>query len=138
MTRLLTFGAFDLLHHGHMRLLERISQKGTYLAVGLASDELLSAGKAPPVCPYDIRREMLLHTRYVNEVVEHGGKPDGSGRVKLIAAKFELVEALRIDEVVMGDDWQGEYDFLSTHCRVSYLPRTPDVSTTAIRKLLQR
>lgn len=136
MTRILTFGAFDLLHYGHMRLLERMSQKGSYLAVGLASDQLLSSGKVPPVYSYDIRREMLLHTRYVHEVVEHGGEPDGTGRVKLVAAKFDLIDAYRIDEVVMGDDWQGEYDFLSTHCRVSYLPRTPHISTTSIRKLL--
>ncbi len=134
MKRILTFGAFDLLHYGHMRLLQCLSAKGSFVAVGLASDGLISAGKGPPFYPYDIRREMLLHTRYVDDVVEHDGEADGTGRVRLVAAKIELVKALAIDEVVMGDDWQGEYDFLLAHCRVSYLPRTPDISTTAIRQ----
>lgn len=138
MTRILTFGAFDLLHYGHMRLLQRLAQRGTFLVVGLASDRLIAMGKRPPFYPYAIRREMLLHTRYVDEVVEHDGEADGTGRVKLVAAKIDLVKALAIDEVVMGDDWQGDYDFLLAHCRVSYLPRTPDISTTAIRQQHQQ
>jgi glycerol-3-phosphate cytidylyltransferase len=136
VTRVLTFGAFDLLHFGHMRLLQRLADRGGYLAVGLATDTLIRAGKAPPVYPYEIRREMLLHTRYVNEVVPHGGAIDGAGRVKLVQAKIDMVKDLRIDEVVMGDDWRGEYEFLQEYCRVSYLARTPEISTTAIRHSL--
>jgi glycerol-3-phosphate cytidylyltransferase len=134
MSRILTFGAFDLLHYGHMRLLERLAARGRHLVVGLATDELISAGKGPPFYPYEIRREMLLHTRHVDEVVPHGGEPDGTGRVKLVASKIALVKALAIDEVVMGEDWQGEYDFLRPYCRVAYLPRTPDISTSMIRQ----
>lgn len=134
MIRLMTFGAFDLLHHGHMRLLRRIAARGDFLIVGLASDRLIAAnGKPPPVYPYEIRREMLLHTRYVDEVVPHEGPVDGTGRVKLIAAKITAVRDLGIEEVVMGSDWRGDYDFLSEHCRVTYLERTPGISTTLIR-----
>lgn len=136
MSRILTFGAFDLLHYGHMRLLQRLAARGTHLIVALATDELLAAGKAAPFYPYAIRREMLLHTRYVDEVVAHGGAADGAGRVRLVAAKIALVEALAVDEVAMGDDWQGDYDFLLPYCRVAYLARTPDISTSAIRRSL--
>jgi glycerol-3-phosphate cytidylyltransferase len=134
MTRIMTFGAFDLLHYGHMRLLKRLSERGSHVIVALASDDLVGAGKAKPFYPYEIRREMILHTRYVDEVVSHGGSPDGTGRVKLVAAKIELVKAFAVDEVVMGSDWTGAYDFLLPHCRVSYLPRTPDISTSMIRR----
>lgn len=134
MTRILTFGAFDMLHYGHMRLLQRLADRGTYLAVGLATDKLIEAGKAPPFYPYAIRCEMLLHTRYVDQVVPHGGEIDGTGRVKLVQTKIEMIRDLQIDEVIMGDDWLGDYDFLQSHCRVSYLPRTSGISTTAIRR----
>jgi glycerol-3-phosphate cytidylyltransferase len=136
MSRVLTFGAFDMLHYGHMRLLQRLAQRGSHLIVGLATDELLAEAKATPFYPFAIRREMLLHTRYVDEVVAHGGTADGSGRVRLVGAKIELVKACAVDEVVMGDDWRGDYDFLLPYCRVAYLPRTPDISTTAIRQAL--
>ena len=136
MTRLLTFGAFDLLHYGHMRLLQRIAGRGDFLAVGLAGDDLIAAKGRPPFYPYAIRREMLLHTRYVDEVVPHDGDADGTGRVRLVAAKIALVRAMAIDEVVMGDDWRGAYDFLAEHCRVAYLERTPGISTSQIRQTL--
>ena len=137
MMRILTFGVFDLLHYGHMRLLERLASGGNHVVVGLASDELVAAaGKRAPFYPFAIRREMLLHTRHVDEVVLHDGKADGLGRVRLVAAKIELVQSMAIDEVVMGDDWRGAYDFLAPYCRVSYLPRTVGISTTDIRATL--
>ncbi|MGV3650085.1 MAG: adenylyltransferase/cytidyltransferase family protein [Devosia sp.] len=132
--RVATFGAFDLLHYGHMRLLARVAEGADHVVVGLASDALIMAnGKSAPAYPYEIRREMLLHTRHVDEVVCHDGAPDGQGRVKLVGAKIELVKALSIDLVIMGDDWQGAYDFLLPHCAVRYLPRTEGISTTLIR-----
>lgn len=133
MTRVLTFGAFDLLHYGHMRFLERLAQRGDHVVVALADDELLAAKGKPPFYPYAIRREMLLHTRHVDEVVPHGGTPDGAGRVRIVAAKIALVRSLAIDEVVMGDDWRGAYDFLAPYCRVDYVERTPGISTSLIR-----
>lgn len=134
MTRVLTFGAFDLLHYGHMRLLQRLDARGEYLVVGLAGDDLAAARGKRPFYPFAIRREMLLHTRYVDEVVLHDGEVDGTGRVKLVAAKIALVRALAIDEVAMGDDWRGDYDFLEPYCRVAYLERTPGISTSMIRQ----
>lgn len=137
MSRILTFGAFDLLHYGHLRLLARIAERADHLIVALATDDLIGAnGKPPPFYPFVIRREMLLHTRHVDEVVPHGGIIDGTGRVRIVQGKIDLVRAISIDEVVMGDDWRGDYDFLAPHCRVSYLERTPDISTRLIRERL--
>jgi len=138
MTRIMTFGAFDLLHYGHMRLLERIASRGDVLSVGLASDALIASNRKPlPFYSYEIRREMLLHTRYVDEVVLHDGPPDGRGKVKLIEAKITAVLDNDIDEVIMGSDWIGEYEFLKPYCRVSYLERTPLISTRMIRTRLR-
>ncbi|WP_029039884.1 adenylyltransferase/cytidyltransferase family protein [Cucumibacter marinus] len=135
--RILTFGAFDILHYGHMRLLERAAQRGDYLIVGLASDTLIaSRGKPEPFYSFDIRREMLLHTRHVDEVVLHDGPVDGAGRVKLITEKVRLIRDMKIDEIVMGSDWAGEYDVFAQHCAVHYLDRTPGISTSCIRKQL--
>ncbi|MDD3518333.1 MAG: adenylyltransferase/cytidyltransferase family protein [Chromatiales bacterium] len=137
MIRALTFGMFDLLHYGHLRLLERIARLSDRLIVGLADDELAAAnGKGPPFYDFDLRREMLMHTRHVDEVVRHGGPIDGHGRVRLVGEKIRLVRDLRIDLVVMGDDWRGEYDFLNEYCRVVYLTRTPGISTSEIRRRL--
>ncbi|WP_210185496.1 adenylyltransferase/cytidyltransferase family protein [Devosia enhydra] len=135
--RVATFGAFDLLHYGHMRLLARIAADADHLVVGLASDALIGAnGKSAPVYSYEIRREMLLHTRHVDEVVCHDAVPDGTGRVKLVQAKIDLVRTHAINAVVMGDDWQGHYDFLLPFCAVRYLPRTNGISTTLIRSAI--
>jgi glycerol-3-phosphate cytidylyltransferase len=138
MKRALTFGSFDLLHYGHMRLFSRIKSISDWLIVGLATDELImEGGKNRPFYPYEIRREMLEHVRIVDEVIEHGGPVDGEGRVKLIAAKVELVRSLHIDLVVMGDDWRGEYDFLHPYCKVLYMDRTPSISTSRIKDEVQ-
>jgi glycerol-3-phosphate cytidylyltransferase len=132
----LTFGAFDLLHYGHMRLLGRIAAMADHLVVGLATDDLLVATGKPPFYSYAIRREMLLACRHVDAVEPHGGTLDGTGRVRVVAAKIALVAELGIDVVVMGDDWRGDYGFLEPHCRVAYLERTPDISTSMIRRVL--
>ena len=135
--RILTFGAFDILHYGHMRLLERAARRGNYLIVGLASDALIaSRGKPRPFYDFEIRREMLLHTRHVDEVVFHDGPIDGTGRVKLMAEKVRLIRHMKVDEIVMGSDWAGEYDVFKPYCAVHYLDRTPDISTSLIRQQL--
>src|SRR5699024_3545050 len=44
MRRVITYGTFDLLHYGHIRLLQRCKEQGDYLVVALSSDEF-NAGK---------------------------------------------------------------------------------------------
>ncbi|WP_150538232.1 glycerol-3-phosphate cytidylyltransferase [Actinobacillus vicugnae] len=128
MKKVLTYGTFDLLHHGHIRLLERARALGDHLTVAISTDQFnLGKGK---VCAYtyEEREHILKAIRYVDEVI-----PETQWEQKI-----EDVKKHEIDVFVMGDDWAGKFDFLADYCEVVYLPRTPDISTTQIKKMLAK
>ena len=126
MKRVLTYGTFDLFHVGHIRLLERARSLGDYLVVGLSTDEFnLGKGKKS-VFSYAERFAILSAIRHVDKII-----PEDNWEQKL-----NDVLANEIDIFVMGDDWQGKFDFLKTHCEVAYLPRTAGISTTYIKYLI--
>ena len=123
MTRVVTFGTFDVFHVGHLRILERARAAGDHLTVGISTDalSLRKKGRAP-VYPEDQRMALVGALRCVDAVfLEHS-----------LEAKADYVREHRADVLVMGDDWQGRFDFLLPLCRVIYLPRTPAISTTAV------
>ncbi len=47
--------------------------------------------------------------------------------------KQSAIREFRIDTFVMGNDWEGKFDFLKEYCDVVYLSRTPEISTTQIK-----
>jgi glycerol-3-phosphate cytidylyltransferase len=119
----ITFGTFDVLHVGHVRVLNRAAALGDRLVVGVSSDALNFAKKGRnPVFSQEERLEIVANLRLVDEVfVEES-----------LEQKREYVQRYAADILVMGDDWAGKFDFLGDACEVVYLPRTPSVSTTAI------
>jgi glycerol-3-phosphate cytidylyltransferase len=123
MTTVITFGTFDVLHVGHLRILQRSRALGDRLVVGVSSDALNMSKKGRlPVFSQDERCELVANLKCVDEVfVEES-----------LELKREYVEKYAADVLVMGDDWAGKFDFLTDICRVSYLPRTPSISTTAV------
>jgi glycerol-3-phosphate cytidylyltransferase len=123
MTTVITFGTFDVLHVGHLRILQRSRDLGDRLVVGVSSDALnLSKKSRLPVFSQDERCELVANLKCVDEVfVEES-----------LDLKREYVEKFAADVLVMGDDWAGKFDFLSDICQVVYLPRTPSISTTAV------
>jgi glycerol-3-phosphate cytidylyltransferase len=123
MTKVITFGTFDVLHVGHLRILQRARQLGDYLVVGVSSDALNIAKKSrAPVFSQDERCELIRNLRCVDEVfVEES-----------LELKRQYVIDHGADVLVMGDDWAGRFDFVSDLCKVVYLPRTPSISTTAV------
>jgi glycerol-3-phosphate cytidylyltransferase len=126
MKRVLTYGTFDLLHVGHIRLLERARSLGDHLVVGLSTDEFnLQKGKKS-VFSYAERFAILGAIRHVDKVV-----PEQSWDQKL----QDVIEN-EIAVFVIGDDWEGKFDFLKPHCEVVYLPRTGGISTTYIKYLI--
>ena len=124
MSRIVTFGTFDLLHIGHVNLLRRASELGTRLIVGVSSDELNVRKKGlHPAYSTEDRLAIVHALRFVGEVfVEHS----------LEEKRAYLLEH-RADVLVMGDDWAGKFDEFSDICKVVYLPRTEGISTTEVK-----
>ena len=129
MKRVITYGTFDLLHYGHINLLRRAKQYGDYLIVALSTDEF-NWNEKQKKCyfSYEKRKQLLEAIRYVDLVIPE----------ETWDQKRSDVKEYYVDTFVMGDDWEGKFDFLKDLCQVVYLPRTPEISTTQIKKDLNK
>jgi glycerol-3-phosphate cytidylyltransferase len=126
MKKVLTYGTFDLLHWGHINLLQRAKEMGDYLVVAISTDEFNAIKNKKAYHSYENRKMILEAIRYVDEVI-----PENHWEQKI-----DDVKNHDIDLFVMGDDWKGKFDFLKDYCEVIYLPRTVGISTTKIKKEL--
>ncbi|MBQ3193346.1 MAG: glycerol-3-phosphate cytidylyltransferase [Oscillospiraceae bacterium] len=127
MKRVITYGTFDLLHYGHINLLRRAKEQGDYLIVALSTDEFNKQKNKTSYFPYEKRKLLLEAIRYVDLVIPEENWDQ----------KREDVVNYHVDTFVMGDDWEGKFDFLKDLCQVVYLPRTPEISTTKIKEELK-
>jgi glycerol-3-phosphate cytidylyltransferase len=124
MKRVITYGTFDLLHYGHISLLRRAKQLGDYLIVALSTDEFNWNSKQKKCYfDYEKRKSLLDAIRYVDLVI-----PENSWEQKI-----EDIKLYHADIFVMGNDWEGKFNFLNDYCKVVYLERTPEISTTQIK-----
>lgn len=125
MKRILTYGTYDLLHYGHIRLLKRAKELGDYLIVALSTDEFNESKGKKAYHNYETRKKMLEAIRYVDLVI-----PEENWEQKI-----SDVETYKIDTVVMGGDWAGSdrFEYLKDYCELVYLDRTPGISTTQIK-----
>lgn len=119
----ITYGTFDILHIGHISLLRRARELGDRLVVGLSSDEFNLGKHKSSLLNYENRKVVLESIRYVDVVF-----PEESWEQKV-----DDIHRYNAGIFVMGEDWVGKFDFLSEHCDVVYLPRTPEISTTEIK-----
>ena len=126
MKRILTYGTFDLLHYGHIRILERAKKLGDYLIVALSTDEFNKLKGKKAYHDYETRKKMLEALRCVDLVI-----PENTW-----GQKVDDVKKYYVDTVVMGSDWEGsdKFDYLKQYCQVIYLDRTEGVSTSKIKK----
>ncbi len=123
MKRIITFGTYDLLHIGHVRLLQRAAELGDYLIVGVSSSDLNrnKKGRAPVYTTED-RMAIVQALECVNEVfVEES-----------LEAKGDYIKQHNADILVMGDDWEGRFDEFNDICDVVYLKRTMGISTSKL------
>ena len=129
MKRILTYGTYDLLHYGHIRLLKRAKALGDYLIVALSTDEFNAIKGKSSYHPYNERNEMLEAIRYVDLVI-----PEENWEQKI-----NDVKEYKVDVVVMGSDWANsdKFEYLKDYCEVVYLDRTEGVSTTKIKNDLK-
>ncbi|HCX63927.1 MAG TPA: glycerol-3-phosphate cytidylyltransferase [Eubacteriaceae bacterium] len=123
MKRVITYGTFDLLHEGHINILRRARALGDYLIVGISNDEFNAIKGKKAYYSYEARKNLLESIRYVDLVI-----PERNWEQKV-----DDVKKYEVDIFVMGDDWEGKFDFLKDHCEVVYLPRTEGISTTKIK-----
>ncbi len=128
MKKVITYGTFDLLHYGHINLLQRAKALGDYLIVALSTDEF-NRNEKNKKCyfSYERRKQLLEAIRYVDLVI-----PEETWEQKI-----SDVKEFRVDTFVIGDDWTGKFDYLKEYCDVVYLSRTPEISTTQIKAELK-
>lgn len=129
MKKVITYGTYDMLHYGHINLLERAKALGDYLIVALSTDEFNWNSKQKKCYfSYEQRKKLLEAIRCVDLVI-----PENCWEQKI-----EDVKEFKVDTFVMGSDWEGKFDFLKPYCEVVYLPRTPEISTTKIKEDLNK
>lgn len=124
MVKVITYGTYDLLHYGHIRLLERAKSLGDYLIVGVTADGFDQArGKINVQQSLVERIEAVKATGLADEIVveEYEGQ------------KIDDIRRLGVDIFTVGSDWKGHFDYLNEYCKVVYLDRTQGVSSTEIR-----
>ena len=128
MKRILTYGTYDLLHYGHIRLLKRAKELGDYLIVAISTEEFNAIKGKKAYHDYETRKEMLEAVRYVDLVIPENDWDQ----------KRDDVQKYFVDKVVMGSDWAGHEKFenLRDLCEVVYLDRTEGISTTKIKEEL--
>lgn len=128
MVRILTYGTFDLLHYGHIRLLKRAKELGDYLIVAVSTDEFNALKGKKAFHDYETRKLMLEAVRYVDLVI-----PEKSWEQKI-----DDIKTYKIDICVMGSDWadSDKFDYLREYCRLEFLDRTEGISTTKIKEEL--
>lgn len=124
MKRVLTYGTYDLMHYGHIRLLKRAREQGDYLIVAVSTDEFNAIKGKKAYHDYETRKKMLEAIRYVDLVI-----PENEWE-----QKEKDIERYEVDIFCIGDDWEGKFDHLEEKCDVVYLQRTEGISTSKIKK----
>lgn len=125
--RVITFGTFDLLHVGHIRIVQRAAALGRELYVGVSSDALNFRKKQKyPIYTEDDRMEIVRGLKGVTEVFLE----------ESLEQKREYVLRYKAECLVMGDDWAGKFDELKDACDVVYLPRTENISSSSIKETI--
>ncbi len=126
MKTILTYGTFDMFHFGHVELLRRLKELGDRLIVGVSTDEFNRQKGKRSLYSFEHRAKIVEAIQYVDEVIPE----------KTWGQKREDIIRLNVDIFAIGDDWKGKFDDLKDLCEVYYMPRTPDVSSTELRKSL--
>jgi glycerol-3-phosphate cytidylyltransferase len=124
--KVITYGTFDLLHAGHVNLLKRARALGDYLIVALSSDAFNKLKHKDAFLSFEARKVILESLRFVDKVI-----PESNWE-----QKRKDIKKYHADILVMGDDWRGKFDDLKDICKVVYLQRTPDISTTVLKRRL--
>ena len=123
MIVIITFGTFDLLHIGHINMLNKCKKYGDKLIVGVSSDNLnLKKKNRYPIFKQQDRINIIKNIKCVDEVFLE----------ESLEKKEEYIRNHKADIFIIGDDWKGKFDNMNSVCKVIYLSRTKNISTTDI------
>lgn len=125
MKTVLVYGTFDLLHPGHIYLLEEAKKLGDRLIVGVSTDEFNAVKHKSSFLAYQDRKKMVEAIRYVDMVIPEENWDQ----------KIDDIKKYHVDTIVMGDDWKGsdKFEYLKEYCDVVFLPKLPELSSTRFR-----
>ncbi|MFY9101271.1 glycerol-3-phosphate cytidylyltransferase [Aliarcobacter cryaerophilus] len=124
----LTYGTFDMFHIGHLNLLNRLKSLGDKLIVAVSTDEFNSIKGKKTLIPFEQRALIVQNIKCVDMVISEENWEQ----------KIDDIKKYNVDIFAIGDDWQGKFDFLKDYCEVIYLPRTKNISTTELKKELNK
>lgn len=125
MTKVITYGTFDLFHEGHYRLLERAKALGDYLIVGVTTETYdKRRGKLNVVDSLSTRIENVKKTGFADEIVIE----------EEVGQKIRDIQRYGVDIFTVGSDWEGKFDYINKYCKVVYLERTKNISSTMLRE----
>ena len=124
----LTYGTFDMFHIGHLNLLNRLKSLGDKLIVAVSTDEFNSIKGKKTLIPFEQRALIVQNIKCVDMVISE----------KNWEQKIDDIKKYNVDIFAMGDDWKDKFDFLKDYCEVIYLPRTQNISTTELKKELNK
>ena len=125
MKNIIVYGTFDLLHPGHIYLLEEAKKLGDKLIVGVSTDEFNAIKHKSSFLAYEDRKKMVESIKYVDMVIPE----------ERWEQKIEDIKKYDINTIVMGDDWKGsdKFEYLKEYCNVVFLPKVPALSSTRFR-----
>ena len=124
MKKVITYGTFDLFHFGHLEILRRSKELGDYLIVAVSTDEFNASKKKKSFYPFEHRIQIIKAIKYVDEVIPEDNWDQ----------KHTDIVSKNIDVFTMGSDWKGKFDNLRDICKVIYLPRAKNISSTYIKR----
>lgn len=126
MKKVITYGTFDLFHIGHLKLIQRAKALGNHLTVAVSTDEFNTVKGKKTLIPFEHRIEIVKNIQGVDKVIPE----------TCWDQKKKDIQQLEITHFVMGADWQGRFDELSSLCKIIYLPRTSNISSTEIKNAI--
>ena len=121
----LTYGTFDVFHYGHLNVLKKAKEYGDRLIVGVSTDGFNKLKNKKAYQSLEKRIDFLSGIKYVDLIIKEESWEQ----------KTSDIEKYNVKTLIMGDDWEGKFDDLP--CNVIYIPRTKDISSTAIRNILK-
>lgn len=125
MTRVITYGTFDLFHEGHYRLLQRAKALGDYLIVGVTTEKYdMERGKLNVVDSLMTRVDNVKRSGFADEIIIEEAR----------GQKVTDIQKYHVDIFTVGSDWTGSFDYLTDYCKVVYLERTKNISSTMLRE----